>query len=186
VPVALVLSVFGVASLWSLYTTEVWTMQRIAGTGIAVNTTGNGWFIDAQLLLVPLSVLIAWTFRFRWYALLPLIGFVVVRSATGGRGPFIVACFAAGLLWLFDRREKWPSPRVIALSVALLGLFYLVGQDRGQSVKALVNSGEVIRIEKKWDFVESMDWAGSCLRRRRWRAGAARRCWWRGSSARRG
>ena len=159
VPVAVLLGMIGVASLSSSYTATVWTMHRDAGSGITVNTTANGWFVEAQNLLAPLSVYLAWCFRFRWYSLAPLVAFVVIRSGTGGRGPFVVACFAAALLWLFDRRKQWPSARVLAVSLAVLGLFYLVGQDRGQSVKAFVNQGEVIRVEKKWDFMESMDWA---------------------------
>jgi hypothetical protein len=158
-PVVAVLGLIGVASLWSSYTLTVWTMRSDTANGITINTTANGWFVEAQLLLVPISVLLAWLLRFRWYSLLPLVGFVLLRSGTGGRGPFVVACFAAALLWLFDRRQKWPSPRIVAVALALLGLFYLVGQDRGASVKALLNQGEVIRVEKRWDFVESMDWA---------------------------
>lgn len=156
---AAMLAPIGAASLWSNFTLTEWTMHTDFSTGVTVNTSANGWFTEAQLLLVPLSVYIAWTFRFRWWSLLPLLLFVTLRAGTGGRGPFIVACFAAALLWLFDRRQRWPNPRVIALAAVALSLFYVVGQDRGVGIKSLVLGGQSVELEKKWDFIESMDWA---------------------------
>ena len=88
-------------ALFSIYTTY-WTgyagMRTNANMGVAFNTSSNGWLYESQLMLVPLSVILAWIFRFRWWAFLPLIVFILARAGTGGRGPFIVALVATGLL----------------------------------------------------------------------------------------
>jgi oligosaccharide repeat unit polymerase len=147
------------ASLWSTFSATEWTMRMDRATGITINTTANGWFVDAQLLLVPLAVLFAWIFRFRLWSLAPLVVFVLMRAGTGGRGPFVVACVAAAILWLFDRRRRWPSARVVGLALALAAAFYLVGQDRGTAVKTLLRSGEVVEVREKSGFMSGMDFA---------------------------
>jgi hypothetical protein len=123
-----------------------------------VNTTANGWFTDSQMMLVPLSVLFAWTFRFRWWSLLPLLGFVVLRAGTGGRGAFVVACVAAGMLWLYDSRKRWPSGRMIVLAMLVTATFYMIGQERG-FVRQLLTRGEVVEVERRQSMMESMDFA---------------------------
>ena len=133
-------------------------MRLDVHTGVAINTTSNGWLIEAQLMLVPLSVLLAWTFRFRWWSLLPLVAFVTLRAGTGGRGPFIVACVAAGLLWMYDSKRRWPALWMFALIVPLTAGFYVLGQDRG-AVRAFLQDGRVIEFREKTGFMETMDWA---------------------------
>lgn len=147
-----------IASLYSVYTRGYAGMRLDVSTGVAVNTSSNGWLLEAQLMLVPLSVLIAWTFRFRWWSLLPLLLFVTVRAGTGGRGPFIVACVATGLLWLYDRKRRWPTPRMFALAVPLVAIFYVVGQERG-SVQTFLQDGRIVEVQEQTGFMETMDWA---------------------------
>ena len=147
-----------IGSIYTVFTSGYAGMRLDVNTGVAVNTSGNGWLLEAQLMLVPLSVLIAWTFRFRWWSLLPLILFVTVRAGTGGRGPFIVACAAAGLLWLFDSKRRWPALWTLALVVPLTAGFYFIGQERG-AVRTFLDGGKVIELQEKTGFMESMDWA---------------------------
>jgi oligosaccharide repeat unit polymerase len=154
--ILLLLAPLGIASLLS--TGSQWgTMRMDRATGTVINTTANGWFTEAQLLLVPLSVLFGWLFRYRWWALMPLVCFVVLRAGTGGRGPFVVACLALGLMYLFELKRRWPTPRVIALVAIVIGLFYLVGQDRGSSIRTFVSSGEISDVRARWGFMETMD-----------------------------
>ena len=147
-----------IGSIYTVFTSGYAGMRLDVNTGIAVNTSGNGWLLEAQLMLVPLSVLIAWTFRFRWWSLAPLILFVTVRAGTGGRGPFIVACAAAGLLWLFDSKRRWPALWTLALVVPLAAGFYVVGQERG-AVRTFLDEGKVIELQERTGFMETMDWA---------------------------
>lgn len=133
-------------------------MRLDANAGVFINTTSNGWLLEAQLMLVPMSVLVAWIFRFRFWSILPLIVFVVARAGTGGRGPFIVACAAAGMLWLFDNKHRWPTLRMIGMIIPVIIGFYVVGQERGL-VNTFLKDGEVIEIRDKSGFLESMDFA---------------------------
>ena len=147
-----------VSSIITVFNSGYVGMRLDTNTGVVVNTSGNGWLLEAQLMLVPLSVLIAWTFRFRWWSLLPLIAFVTLRAGTGGRGPFIAACVAAGLLWMFDNKRRWPTLWMFALIVPLTAGFYFVGQDRGM-VRAFLDNGKIVEFREKTGFMESMDWA---------------------------
>lgn len=147
-----------IGSIYTVFTSGYAGMRLDVHTGVAVNTSGNGWLLEAQLMLVPLSVLIAWTFRFRWWSLLPLLLFVTVRAGTGGRGPFIVACAAAGLLWLYDSKRRWPALWTLALVVPLTAGFYVIGQERG-AVRTFLDDGKVIELQERTGFMETMDWA---------------------------
>lgn len=146
------------ASLVYVYDAAWSTMRLDRATGIAVNTTANGWFVEAQLMFVTMAVLLAWVFRFRWWALVPLMAFVLLRAGTGGRGPFIVAAAAALLLWLYDRKRRWFSAKSVVLVCVMTGLFYVIGQDRNYVVKALADGG-MVKVEQREGFMESMDFA---------------------------
>ena len=147
-----------IGSIYTVYTSGYAGMRMDVNTGVAINTSSTGWLLEAQLMLVPLSVLIAWMFRFRWWSLLPLVVFVTVRAGTGGRGPFVVACVAAGLLWLFDNKRRWPTLRMFAFIIPLVAVFAVLGQERG-AVRTFIEGGEIIEVEQKTGFMESMDWA---------------------------
>ena len=146
------------ASIISVYYSGYAGMRLDVNTGVTINTSANGWLYEAQLMLVPLSVLIAWTFRFRLWSILPLILFVTVRAGTGGRGPFIVACAATGLLWMFDKRRRWPALWMFAIILPLVAGFYVLGQERG-AVRAFLDNGKIIELHEKTGFMETMDWA---------------------------
>jgi oligosaccharide repeat unit polymerase len=147
-----------VASIVTVYTQGYAGMRLDVHSGVSINTTSNGWLLEAQLMLVPLSVLVAWTFRFRWWSLLPLLLFVTVRAGTGGRGPFIVACVATGLLWMFDNKRRWPTLTMFALTVPLVAVFYILGQERG-AVRTFLDDGKIIEVRESTGFMETMDWA---------------------------
>lgn len=147
-----------IASIYTVYTSGYVGMRLDVNTGTAINTSSTGWLLEAQLMLVPLSVLIAWTFRFRWWSLVPLLVFVTVRAGTGGRGPFIVACAAAGLLWMYDKKRRWPTAWMFALIIPLVAGFYVLGQERG-SVRTFLDDGTIIEVQEKTGFMETMDWA---------------------------
>ena len=134
-----------------------------AATGIYTMTQGNGYLAEAQLMLASCGALIAWVFRFRLLALLPLLGFVVFRAGTGGRGPFVTALVTVGLLYLYEHRRKLPSLKVSALLVAVVLIFNTVGNDRGLTIrKALGNdTGSDVFYQTRANerFLEGMDFA---------------------------
>jgi len=145
-PFLLVALILGPLAIYSLISTgESWSTMRFdRATGTTINTAANGWVSDAQQMLVPLAAVFAWLLRFRLLGLLPLIAFVLARAGTGGRGPVVVVCVGAGLLWLFDRRRRWPTGRMLVLAVLLLLAFHAVGADRGASIRTTLYGEQTI------------------------------------------
>lgn len=130
-------------------------------TGITINGKGNGYFFEAQLMLVPLTAVIAWVFRFSLLSLMPAALFVLFRAGTGGRGPFIAAMFALGLFYLYQVRRKYPTFRVtVALAVVGL-LFAAIGQDRGYTLRVALGAEADSRIdfENQEPFLGGMDFS---------------------------
>lgn len=138
-------------------------MVRDAATGVYINTTGSGYLLEAQLMLATCSAMLAWLFRFRLLALMPLILFVIFRAGTGGRGPFVTALISVGLLWLYEHRQRLPRPRAIVLAAVLLASFSVIGDDRGASIRRAItgDSQSEIFVYKREDerFLEGMDFA---------------------------
>ena len=136
-------------------------MIRDAATGIFINTTANGYLVEAQLMLASLGAMFAWLFRFRLFALLPLISFVVFRAGTGGRGPFITALVTVGLLYLYEHRRRFPTMTVALLLVSLIPIFNAVGVDRGRAIREIIGtdtSSEVFYLKRDDEkFMEGMD-----------------------------
>ena len=130
-------------------------------TGVAYNTSGNGYFYEAQLMLVPLTAIIAWVFRFRLLALVPAILFVLVRAGTGGRGPFVSAMFALGLFYLYHTRRKLPTLNVALGLLAAGALFAAIGQDRGYGLRNALGADADSRrsFETAEPFLGGMDYS---------------------------
>ncbi|MFO1254995.1 MAG: hypothetical protein U1E37_04925 [Sphingomonadaceae bacterium] len=161
-----VIAICAPMAIWSLmtsfsaasqYTRFGISMDR--ATGISHFTDGTGYFAEAQMMLVPLAALSAWLFRFRLVALAPLAMFVILRAGTGGRGPFVSALFATGLLYLYEKRRRFPTLLVMSGLVAVTSLFSAVEIDRGQAVRALFGEQTDIRkvSDEKTRFMEGMD-----------------------------
>lgn len=155
-------------AIWSLagkagatFAGEASDMIMDQATGVAINTTGNGYFSEAQLMLVPLTTIVAWVFRFRLLALLPTILFVVFRASTGARGPFIAALFALGLFYLYSVRRQYPTLKVTMGLLAVGALFAAIGQDRGYALRTALGGETDSRLsfETNLAFMEGMDFA---------------------------
>lgn len=151
------LSLYGSASNFDTLA----TMGRDKATGVIYNTQSNGYFAEAQLMLVPLTAVFAWLFRFRLIAFLPLGAFVVGRAATGGRGPFVAAILATGLLYMYDQRRKFPTLSVAAALATCALAFTVIGSDRGQSVRGFLGEQTDSRLVSTYElkFMEGMDFA---------------------------
>lgn len=144
VVVALACAPVAVWSLVSLYGDALAgrsDMIRDKATGIAINTTGNGYFKDAQFMLIPLGASLAWLLRFRWWAIAPIGAFILYRAATGARGAFVVAVMSVVLLYLYDKKERWPKFGTGGVLVALLFGFSLIGEDRGAGLRKVLSQG---------------------------------------------
>ena len=139
------------------------TMIMDAGTGTFVNTIGNGYLAEAQLMLATCGALTAWIFRFRLFALMPLLAFVVFRAGTGGRGPFVTGLVTVGLLYLYEHRRRMPSLQIGALLVAVVLIFNTVGNDRGLAIRKAIGNDttSTVFVQNRADerFLEGMDFA---------------------------
>lgn len=158
VPAGLVM----ILSNWNVRANDATSMVFDAATGHTINTTNNGYIENIQLFLAPLTVILVWLYRFRWWTFIPLIGFVMLRAGTGGRWPFVMACLSVGLLFLYEKRGRWPGLRPMALGSIGLMIFSMVGADRGATIRRLfiddksyqgTYGGEELR------FMEGMDFA---------------------------
>lgn len=140
---AILIAPLALYSLMStIFTRASGTSTMIMRGGVTINTVDNGYFATAQFLLPTLCVLCAWTFRWRAAALLPAFAFVLLRAATGGRGPIVIMLIALALAWAFDNRKRWPTPRAFMLVAAASLIFVLVGADRGASVRGFLLDDE--------------------------------------------
>jgi oligosaccharide repeat unit polymerase len=138
-------------------------MVRDAATGVYINTSGNGYLAEAQLMLATCSAMLAWLYRFRLLALMPLVLFVIFRAGTGGRGPFVTALISVALLWLYEHRQRLPRMRAVLMGIALIASFSVIGDDRGASIRRAItgDSQSEIFMYKREDerFLEGMDFA---------------------------
>ena len=95
----------------------------------------NGYFYAAGGLLVPIVAIIAFLGRFRLWSLLPFAAFGLLRFATGQRGDAVAAAVMIALLYMYDKRRKWPTLVVIASFAALVPIFDSVLSDRGAGLR---------------------------------------------------
>lgn len=161
---AAVLAPLGLWSLvarWNAVATNSLTEAIDPATMVRINTTGVGYFSDLQNVLAPLAAIFAWLFRFKWWSFVPLAMFVFLRAGTGGRGPFVYALAALALLYLLDRRRKWPTASIFALGAATAMLFAAVVSDRGKAIRELVAEDQTTIPELAYERkpLEHMDYA---------------------------
>lgn len=154
-------AIYSVVETWLSSASDTGTMVIDAETRVRVNTQGNGYLLDAQLMLATLSVMFAWLFRFRLWSLLPFLAFFVLRAGTGGRGPFVIASVMMILLFLYERRRYWPEWRAAVLAVVVVAAFSFVVADRGASIRAQVLDDVTETYDSGYQFapLEDMDFA---------------------------
>lgn len=146
----------GVATSVDANTTMIMSSQ-----GIVINTSSNGYVTEGTRLLVPICAMFAWLYRFRWYALMPLVTFAVLKAATGGRGGFVVAAAVTALFYFYDQRAKLPGFKAAVAVAAMAMAFSAVGSDRGYALREALgfeNQG-VLKASREARFLEGMDFA---------------------------
>lgn len=134
-------------------------MTRDAVTRIAINQNTNGYINDANTMMGPFTVLIAWAFRFRPVALIPFAIFVALRMYNGwGRWTFVLTSVSLLLLYLYDHRSRWPGMKSVVIGCALLGIFFVLGTNREFLQQLILGTpGPVRRVERH--FFDNMDFA---------------------------
>ena len=133
-----------------------------ADNGYYVNTTNTGYIVDAVQTFGPLSIMIAWFYRFKPAAWIPFAAFVVFRIYLGwGRWTFVMGIASMMMILLYEGRRKWPSWKLLALSIPVLLIFNQVGANRGVLRQALGLETPVSNLESggKRPFLDAMDFA---------------------------
>ncbi|MDC7786713.1 hypothetical protein PQJ75_08260 [Rhodoplanes sp. TEM] len=136
-------------------------MVRDASTFRTLYTDTSAYIADANLMLGALGVAIAWAYRFRPVALLPFVAFVALRLTIGWmRHSFVLMTIALALLFLFDRRRRWPAPWMVAVGLAGAVMFSALSEHR--SLVAEWITGEVTRarvVTERAHFFDGLDFA---------------------------
>jgi hypothetical protein len=130
-------------------------------TGVFTHTNASGYLYEAQLMLASACALLAWVYRFHFLSMIPFVLFIVGRSGTGGRGPFVTALATVGLIFLYEKRKKIFNLRVTVITLFAIFLFNMIGADRGTYVRSLA-SGQIATSSAKISgseqrFMEGMD-----------------------------
>lgn len=157
------IALYALLSSWRSRAYDTDTMVTTA-SGYRINTSGVGYLTEAPNMLIPLSLMLAWAFRFRAISLVPFFAFVLLKAGSGGRGTFVIGAAAMGMLYLYEHRRKWPTPRVMALFATVLVLFATVGADRGYAIRAYFLDDQVARetggrIAEQRALLDGMDYA---------------------------
>ncbi|MBX7513483.1 oligosaccharide repeat unit polymerase [Qipengyuania sp. GH38] len=122
---------------WQRQADNYGSMIRDLSTGAAINTDAIGWFTDAALILAPITVLLIWLAKFRWWSWGLFLAFVVLQGGGGTRGPIIYTAVAIGILALLEYRRRWVDWRAAGLAVLAILTFNQIVTDRGASLRGL-------------------------------------------------
>jgi hypothetical protein len=104
-------------------------------TGARAMRATNGYFFAAGMMLASIVAVIAFLGRFRPWSLAPFVVFALYRFATGQRGAVVTAAVMMALLYMYDRRRKWPTVAVVLAAVALIPVFDSIRSDRGAGLR---------------------------------------------------
>lgn len=155
-PIAIYAQYSGLVNMLAGVNNQVWD----AATGVTYNVGQVGYLTDAPNMLLPLAVLIAWQYRFRFVALLPFLAYASTRLLVGwGRWTFIMASASLALVWLYSRGLRWPRPRLAIGGALMLAAFTVAGHQR-EFFRNLVSAERVERAPAE-DLkpLEGMDYA---------------------------
>lgn len=147
---------------WRQRVNDFDTMMSVEATGISVNTSSVGWFVEAALMMAPTAVMVVWLARYRWWGWAYFGLFALLQAGSGGRGPLIYAVIAIGVVYLLERGQKWFDWRPVALALLAMVAFNQIVSDRGGAVReAFGGEGSSSRNTalENLDPLEHMDFA---------------------------
>ena len=146
---------------WQRQADNYGSMIRDLSTGAAINTDAIGWFTDAALILAPITVLLIWLAKFRWWSWGLFLAFVVLQGGGGTRGPIIYTAVAIGILALLEYRRRWVDWRAAGLAVLAILTFNQIVTDRGASLRGLAGQAGEADYATNFELspLEGMDFA---------------------------
>ncbi|MEO6387493.1 MAG: O-antigen polymerase [Croceibacterium sp.] len=162
-PFAIVLSAVAIYSLywlWNQSATGENLSQFDTRTGESRLINANGYFISLGTMLGPVTAIIAFLGRFKLKSMLPFVIFAILRFGTGTRNDVVSAAAAIGLLFLFDKRMKWPNIKVVLLVIACIPVFNAIQLDRGAGIRQFFGFGtDRVYVAQERAPLDSIDFA---------------------------
>ena len=166
-PILMVCAIFTPLAIWSQLgnwqrqADNYGSMVRDLSTGAAINTDAVGWFTDAALILAPITVLLVWLARYRWWSWAFFGAFVILPGGGGTRGPIIYTAIAIGILALLEYRRRWVDWRAAALALLAILAFNQIVLDRGASLRSLAGQAGEADYANNFELspFEGMDFA---------------------------
>ncbi len=124
-------------------------------SGVYVMTGTSGYLNDAQRVLIPVCILIAWYFRWRILSLVPLVVFLGYRFSQGwGRWTILLTMVAIFLVFMWDKRRIWFKGKdMIIVGVVGSGIalgFHELGKNRNAGQEWMRTVMEDTSIEKAY------------------------------------
>ena len=104
-------------------------------TGARAMRATNGYFFAAGLMLASIVAIIAFLGRFTLWSMAPFVVFALYRFATGQRGAVVTAAVMMALLYMYDRRKKWPTLAVVLAALVIAPVFNSIRSDRGAGLR---------------------------------------------------
>lgn len=137
------------------------SIETVSGTGVSINTSANGWFSEAGMLLAPLAIMLVYLSRYRPWGWAAFLVFAIMQAGVGFRGPLMYAAAAIAALFLLEHGRKWFDWRLIALALAALFAFNQIVTDRGATVRSIVGAAQRPQTTSEAELkpLEHMDFA---------------------------
>ncbi|WP_152608722.1 O-antigen polymerase [Croceibacterium mercuriale] len=163
--------IIGALGMWAVFsglqfksTGNIDDIRKVdARTGATYLTGASGYFISLPFMLSSLTAIIVYLGRHRWWSYLPFAIFALLKLGTGGRGGVVAAAVMIIMLYLFDKRRRWPGVGLLLAVAAGWMIFDQVGTDRGAGIREALGyqSGDRAYIRERSQELplESMDLA---------------------------
>ncbi|MGF1449420.1 MAG: hypothetical protein ACFB20_08395 [Opitutales bacterium] len=128
---------------------------EMTASGVYVMTGTSGYLNDAQRVLIPVCILVAWYFKWRIFSLIPLVVFLGYRFSQGwGRWTILLTMVAIFLVYMWDKRRTWFKGKdMILAGVVGTGIavgFHELGKNRNAGQEWMRSVMEDTTIEKAY------------------------------------
>ena len=107
------------------------SVQMAIVDAIAIYQNTTGYIVHAKDMFGTLIVLLIVLYRYRWWTFTMLLAYVCYRSFLGwDRWTIVFAIITILLVWLWEKKRKFPSLKILIMIPILLLLFVTLGDNR--------------------------------------------------------
>ena len=134
-------------------------MRTDPTTGATVHENGNGYFLGVQVFIGTICLMLIWAKRFRPWAFIPLMCYLLDRAYVGeARWTIILTVLSLGLLYVASQRRRWPSILLLVSAIPVYITFQTIGQER-DAFRSWLTGKEtpVINLLSQQSWIERQD-----------------------------